>query len=1273
MKKLYSSLGFVAFFLVYANASFAQFTGGNIFFQGRWLEIGQIGNGAFGTCVSPVGYHPHGPYAPGLGEVYDFGHDGWTIGAPNFMGDYTEPGTPFEGWELQVGALRNQAFQGNFGLVCPGTFGGGGGSLTGSNVSFSSIGGNKIGNWQGTASAGGLSIFQETRVDTLASWVVVSTRIYNTTAAPIAGVYYMRTCDPDNDQTWPGGSFTTDNVVNFQNDAQHRVEVTGTGRSATKPPLSLGTKDCRAVACIYNAWPLTSTQDISALWNKTYGGGTGAFYIPGVNHTGDIGIALTYNLGTINAFDSAALSYAYIFNGPNGIDSAFPDPILNLNGVTISATYDTFDACAYPLLDSIPVTIVYGDDKCWTWGKWTWSPGTGLSSTTGTTVTASITSIPGYVTYTVTGVDSNAGMYSCNMKQFIFTLKSCHSAWNNSPCYGDKLQFEMGGDSTGATYYWWNKRGYVSTIHDAFKFPALYTDTGWYFVSKTIAGISDTDSTYVIIHPKPTLIVTDNSPMCSGMIDTLNLSAVPFTAGETFSWSGPAGFTSALEFPSVPGFGLINTGTYTVIATTSFGCKDTGTVGAILIPQPPPPVITVPNYCQGPGTAAITVVATGTVLWYTGPVGGTGTTTTPVISTTVPGTYTIYASQIIGSCESPRASFTFKVTTTPSAPLVAGPMDYCQFVGTFTPLTVTLTKTGKVYWYTVSTGGVPSLTEPVVDITVAGTYSYWVSQIDSGCESPRTPVVINVHAKPAPPRPNPDSTCQYWPTKALSATASGAGDLLKWYLSTSDSTGNVTPPVPSSATPGTQIFYVDETSSFGCKSDRAPSPFKVFPKPRAPLTRDTIYCQGTQGATLTADSSAGSRLHWFILGTPLPMAPTPTNATPGDSTWYVMQTIGFCPSDSTPLTVTTIYKPYFYITAQRPWDCQFDSLWLSYTGPSLNDAAYIWTLPTGAHYSSKGSDFGVSIPTDSMIYVRFDSATQNNYVRLFASDNHGFCSFDTTIRINIIPHPTATSTSKADVCVGDTVSLALSSRSANASIFTWTIDHVPMDNSTAMNILAHNSNSGGPFSISWNDSGRHVIEVRASTQEGCTNPPSVDTIFVHNTPDASFTYTTRTGTPLCLEDSVMFVAKATDYNYSYTWTPAHYFQNINKGVTWGKMEQSKSVVTLLVTDPFGCAATTSQELDPSSCCTVSFPTAFTPNGDHRNDVFRPISAGYHRFHIFRVANRWGQTVYESTNSSMQWDGNYNGVPQDIGVYFYYIKFDCGGNTIEQTGDVTLIR
>ena len=75
-----------------------------------------------------------------------------------------------------------------------------------------------------------------------------------------------------------------------------------------------------------------------------------------------------------------------------------------------------------------------------------------------------------------------------------------------------------------------------------------------------------------------------------------------------------------------------------------------------------------------------------------------------------------------------------------------------------------------------------------------------------------------------------------------------------------------------------------------------------------------------------------------------------------------------------------------------------------------------------------------------------------------------------------------------------------------------------------------------------------------------------------------------------------------------------------------------------------------------------------------DNVFQPIYSGYHQFHMFRIVNRWGQTVFQSASSSdAKWDGTFNGVPQDMGTYYYYIKYDCGGSTFEQKGDVTLVR
>jgi gliding motility-associated-like protein len=154
---------------------------------------------------------------------------------------------------------------------------------------------------------------------------------------------------------------------------------------------------------------------------------------------------------------------------------------------------------------------------------------------------------------------------------------------------------------------------------------------------------------------------------------------------------------------------------------------------------------------------------------------------------------------------------------------------------------------------------------------------------------------------------------------------------------------------------------------------------------------------------------------------------------------------------------------------------------------------------------------------------------------------------------------------------------------------------------------------------------------------------------------------------------VFFSANVQNYGYNYKWEPEHSFVNDNRPEIWGRVEELRSMITLTVTTPFGCKASYSQQIKPEECCTVSFPNAFTPNGDDKNDCFRPMFTGYKRFQMFRVTNRWGQTVFESTNSNPKWDGMYNGVKQDLGVYYYYLRYDCGGKTLEVKGDVTLIR
>lgn len=94
-------------------------------------------------------------------------------------------------------------------------------------------------------------------------------------------------------------------------------------------------------------------------------------------------------------------------------------------------------------------------------------------------------------------------------------------------------------------------------------------------------------------------------------------------------------------------------------------------------------------------------------------------------------------------------------------------------------------------------------------------------------------------------------------------------------------------------------------------------------------------------------------------------------------------------------------------------------------------------------------------------------------------------------------------------------------------------------------------------------------------------------------------------------------------------------------------------------------------------CAIEIPSAFSPNGDGLNDIFRPIVQPGCEIKNYRmeVFNRWGQMIYMSYRPEEGWDGTFNGVRQEIGAYQYIIRFDAGtkANKNFRKGDITLIR
>lgn len=90
-----------------------------------------------------------------------------------------------------------------------------------------------------------------------------------------------------------------------------------------------------------------------------------------------------------------------------------------------------------------------------------------------------------------------------------------------------------------------------------------------------------------------------------------------------------------------------------------------------------------------------------------------------------------------------------------------------------------------------------------------------------------------------------------------------------------------------------------------------------------------------------------------------------------------------------------------------------------------------------------------------------------------------------------------------------------------------------------------------------------------------------------------------------------------------------------------------------------------------------FPSAFTPNGNGRNDQFRPgyfSGTGITGYEL-RIYNRWGELVFVSTNLDKGWDGTYKGKLQQNSVFVWYAKYKktTGKNVIQKKGTVVLIK
>jgi gliding motility-associated-like protein len=106
----------------------------------------------------------------------------------------------------------------------------------------------------------------------------------------------------------------------------------------------------------------------------------------------------------------------------------------------------------------------------------------------------------------------------------------------------------------------------------------------------------------------------------------------------------------------------------------------------------------------------------------------------------------------------------------------------------------------------------------------------------------------------------------------------------------------------------------------------------------------------------------------------------------------------------------------------------------------------------------------------------------------------------------------------------------------------------------------------------------------------------------------------------------------------------------------------------------GCVTIDTQLVKIIKGVDIYVPTAFTPNGDGKNELLRPILMGVKELQYFRIYNRWGQLLFETRTKWDGWDGKINGKAQTTGVFVWEAQaLGVDGKTYRQRGTSVLIR
>lgn len=140
----------------------------------------------------------------------------------------------------------------------------------------------------------------------------------------------------------------------------------------------------------------------------------------------------------------------------------------------------------------------------------------------------------------------------------------------------------------------------------------------------------------------------------------------------------------------------------------------------------------------------------------------------------------------------------------------------------------------------------------------------------------------------------------------------------------------------------------------------------------------------------------------------------------------------------------------------------------------------------------------------------------------------------------------------------------------------------------------------------------------------------------------------------------------------FTWTPSGGLSGKYIANPLASPEMSTKYIVYGTTE-LGCKTKDSINIIIDNETLLDLPNAFAP-GSGSNREFKIIKRGIATLNYFRIFNRWGNLIFETTDINKGWNGEYNGIPQPVGVFVYDVQaVTSTGKIFRKQGNVTLLR